>query len=109
MNTLDWDKVEKFIQERQPVSLDAGLLDDWFWTAATVYENGEWKDRDAAYVTSYWATPGFKAELPNGDTVEVVASREQTLAEAEAHKALREKKMAEAKETLSRLRQEVEA
>ncbi len=109
MNTLDWDKMERFIQDRQPVSVSAGLLDDWFWTAATIYENGEWEDRDAPYVTSSWATPGFKAEMPNGDTLEVIASREQTPKEAEAHKALREKRMAEAKETLSKFRQEVEA
>ena len=82
MNTLDWAKVEQFIEERKPVSVDAGILNDWFWTAARVYENGEWLDRDRAYVTSFWATPGFKAEMPNGDVIEVIASKEQTPKEA---------------------------
>ena len=71
MNTLDWKKLEKFIEERKPVSVDAGILNDWFWTAATVYENGEWKDKDRACVTSSWATPGFKAEMENGDVIHV--------------------------------------
>lgn len=76
MKTIDWKKVEEFVEERKPLEVSAGLLDDWFWTAATVYENGEWKEKDRAYVTSTWATPGFKAEMPNGDTIEVVASKE---------------------------------
>lgn len=83
MNTLDWAKLEKFIEERKPVEVSAGILCDWFWTAATVYEKGEWKDRDAAYVTSYWATPGFKATMENGDVVEVEASAEETPEQAE--------------------------
>lgn len=74
MNTLDWMKLEKFIKERNPTKVDAGLLNDWFWTAATVYKNGEWFDKDRAYVTSIWGTPGFKATMENGDTIEVVAS-----------------------------------
>ena len=73
MRKIDWNKVEKFIAERNPVEVSAGLLDDWFWTAATVYANGEWKDRGRAHVESWWATPGFKAKLPNGDVIEVVA------------------------------------
>lgn len=89
MRTIDWAQVERFIEERKPVEVSAGLLEDWFWTAATIYENGEWEDRDRAYVTSTWATPGFKAELPNGDTVEVVASKEQNEAEAAAHEVAR--------------------
>ena len=102
MNTLDWVKLEKFIEERDPVEVSAGLLEDWFWTGATVYENGVWQDRDRPYVTSYWATPGFKATLKNGDNVEVVASRLQTEDEKKADDKKRQKlckdmaKMAEA-------------
>jgi hypothetical protein len=94
MNTLDWKKLEKFIEERKPVSVDAGILNDWFWTADTVYENGEWKDRDRAYVTSSWATPGFKAEMENGDVIEVVAMTEETEEQA-AEREERRKKLLE--------------
>lgn len=109
MNTLDWKKVESFIAERQPREVSAGLLEDWFWTAATVYEGGEWKDRDRAYVTSYWATPGFKAEMPNGDVIEVVASTEQTPEQAAANKARSEKARAELRDLVAKIKAEREA
>lgn len=102
MNTLDWNKLENFIQERNPTEVSAGLLDDWFWTAANVWENGAWKDRDAAYVTSDWATPGFKATMPNGDVIEVVASRDETPNEA----AMRKRKTEESRKALSALVEE---
>ncbi len=86
MKTLDWKKLEDFIAERKPVEVSAGLLEDWYFTAASVWEKGEWKDRDRAYVSSFWATPGFKAEMENGDIVEVAASREETPEEAEQEK-----------------------
>ena len=91
MQTLDWKKLENFIKTRKPVEVSAGILNDWFWTAATVYENGKWKDRNAAYVTSYWATPGFKATLKNGDVIEVVASVKETPAQAKKRKAKAER------------------
>lgn len=95
MNTLDWKNLEKFIKEHKPVSVDAGILDDWFWTAATVYENGEWKDKDRACVTSPWATPGFRAKLENGDVIKVVAMTEETEEQA-ADRKMRSKKAREA-------------
>ena len=105
MNTLDWKKLEKFIEERKPVSVDAGILNDWFWTAATVYENGEWKDKDRACVTSSWATPGFKAEMENGDVIEVVAMTEET----EEQKVEREARSKKAREDLKTLAAELVA
>lgn len=103
MNTLDWKKLEKFIEERKPVEVSAGLLDDWFWTAATVYKDGQWKDRDRAWVSSPWATPGFKAEMPNGDTIEVVASVEETKAQAVERERKREESRRQMKEALASL------
>lgn len=78
MNVLDWDKLRAFVEERKPVEVSAGILDDWFWTAATVYENGEYKENHGAYTHSNWASPGFKALMSNGDTIEVAAYREAT-------------------------------
>jgi len=99
MNILDWKKLEKFIKERKPVSVDAGILNDWFWTAATVYENGEWKDKGNAYVASSWGTPGFKAKMGNGEVIEVVAMTEETEEQAKE----REAKSKKAREDLKTL------
>ncbi len=106
MNTLDWEKLEKFIEERKPVSVDAGLLSDWFWTAGTVYENGEWKDKDRAYVTSSWAIPGFKAEMENGDVIEVVAMIEETEEQATERKVRNKKLLEDFKNLAAKLRNE---
>lgn len=75
---IDWEEVERFIEERKPLEVSAGILNDWYYTAATVYINGEWTDKSKAFVTSTWATPGFKAEMPNGDTIEVECHRKMT-------------------------------
>mgnify|MGYP003331325597 CR=1 FL=1 len=109
MKTLDWKKVEAFIAERKPSEVSAGLLEDWYWTAATVYEDGTWKDKGRAYVTSYWATPGFKATMPNGDVVEVVASVEETPEQAEERAEQRKKNLEDLKrlaETMKQIRGE---
>lgn len=97
MQTLDWERLERFIAERKPVEVSAGILNDWYWTAATVYENGAWTGRDRAYVTSYWAQPGFKATMGNGDVIEVAASRPERPEETEA----RLERMAENKKHLA--------
>ena len=105
MNTLDWKKLEDFIAERNPVEVSAGLINDWYYTAATVWQNGEWKDREAAYVTSYWATPGFQATMANGDVLEVEAYREETPEEAEAANIRHQK----VKESLREMAEEVKS
>ena len=87
MNTLDWKKLDEFIKKRKPVEVSAGILNDWFWTAATVWENGRYrKDKNRAYVSSFWAIPGFKATMKNGDVIEVAAYREETKKEGYARK-----------------------
>jgi len=77
MVTLDWDALRKFVKERKPVEVSAGILTDWFWTGATVYENGKFKRNHKAYTTTSWASPGFKATMENGDIIEVYAEREE--------------------------------
>ena len=108
MKTLDWKKLEKFIEERKPIEVSAGILDDWFWTAATVYKDGQWQDRDRAWVTSSWATPGFKAEMPNGDTIEVAASVEETEDQVKERKRKTEEGRRQMKEALAALNSQSE-
>lgn len=105
MKIIDWKKVSQFIKERKPVEVSAGILNDWFWTASTVYENGKWsrKGKAAAYVTSDWATPGFKATLPNGDVVEVAVSVEMTPAQLRAHDKERQRKLPITRKLMGRL------
>lgn len=104
MRTIDWDEVKAFIQERKPVSVDAGILNDWFWTADTVYQDGEWREDHGAYVESAWACPGFKAYMPNGDTIEVSANREMTEEEMELSRIKRDADMKKAKEALKSIK-----
>lgn len=73
MNVLDLKALKRFIKERKPVEVSAGILNDWFWTGATVFKNGKWVKDNHAYTSSNWATPGFKASMKNGDVIEVVA------------------------------------
>lgn len=57
------------------VSASLGMREDWFWTAESVWENGEYtKDLDtvteiAGITSSYWATPIIKIETDKGDTI----------------------------------------
>lgn len=95
MNTLDWPKLHQFVADRKPVSVSAGLLQDWFWTAATVYENGKWVEDNRAYLMSTWATAGFKAEMPNGDCVEVECNCEASQEVRDEYKAAGEKARAD--------------
>lgn len=77
-NVLDWKKLKQFVKGRKPVEVSAGILNDWFWTGATVYKNGKYKRKHNAWIHSYWATPGFKATMKNGDVIEVVACKKAT-------------------------------
>lgn len=78
MRIIDWKAVKKFIAERKPKEVSAGLLNDWFCTAATVYENGKWKRNHGAFVQGDWGCPGFKATMFNGDIIKVSANKEMS-------------------------------
>lgn len=55
---FDWDKAARIIKERNPQRAAAGLIEDWFWTGGTIYEDGKPnEDSGIAYLMSYWATP----------------------------------------------------
>jgi len=104
MNTFDWDKCRAWVAERQPLCVAAGLTEDWFWTAADIYRDGQWIEDHGAYLMSHWATPSFKAEMPNGDTIEVICSRKATPEDIAAHQAKQELVRARAMETLEQYR-----
>ena len=61
---FDWDKAAKIIRDKKPLAASAGLIEDWFWTGGTIYEDGKPKeDRGIAYLMSYWATPTLILKL----------------------------------------------
>lgn len=68
---FDWDKLRAYIKEHGPASVDAGLLGDWNWTAATVYEDGKFIEEHGAYLHSLWATPAFIATSSQGEETTV--------------------------------------
>jgi hypothetical protein len=57
IKTFDWLKAAQLIRESNPSSVDAGLIEDWFWTGGTIYSNGEPQLDTYAYLSSTWATP----------------------------------------------------
>ena len=55
---FDWDRAAKIIRDKKPLAASAGLIEDWFWTGGTIYEDGKPnEDRRNVYLMSYWATP----------------------------------------------------
>lgn len=45
MKTYDFNKAHAFIEQHKAsiVSASLGMNEDWFWTAGTVFEDGEYK------------------------------------------------------------------
>ena len=82
--TLDWDAIRAFVEARDPVWVEVGLLDDWN-VSFEAYRDGVWTIPEKPFVGSFRSRSGLKAELPNGDVVEVAAMRPETAEEAEAY------------------------
>lgn len=80
MKCYDAQKIKNFIESKQDDidNVDCGMQEDWFWTAQTVYENGDYnvdlsgKTVDIAGIrSSTWATPIMRVDYKNGDYEEV--------------------------------------
>lgn len=77
MKHYDFKKAKRFIDEHKDEIKEAslGMHEDWFWTAETVFENGEYTtnlDADDLLIggikSSYWATPVLQIEYLDGRT-----------------------------------------
>lgn len=75
MKNYDYLKAKKLIEENKDKISEAilGMSEDWFWTAETVFENGnfvidlEEKGLCIAGISgSYWATPIIELVFKNG-------------------------------------------
>lgn len=80
MKCYDAQMIKNFIESKQYdiESVVCGMQGDWFWTAQTVYENGDYnvdlsgKTVDIAGIcSSTWATPIMRIEYKNGDCEEI--------------------------------------
>ena len=92
MKVFDWGKLKEFVAEENPAEVSVGILEDWLSTSSVVYRKGKYLEDRRAYTHSDWATPGFKAEMDNGDTAEIAAYREDTEEDLEATKREAEEK-----------------
>lgn len=70
----DFLKAKQIIEDNQKTLVGAsmGMQEDWFWTAETVYEDGEFTqdltkvDKIAGIPGSEWATPVVRLEHKDG-------------------------------------------
>ena len=78
VKNYDCEKVTAFINEHKEEieSVTLGMHEDWFWTAETVWENGEYADdykgglngktEIAGIKGSSWATPSMRIDYKDG-------------------------------------------
>ena len=57
MKVFDWDRAAQLIKDRKPKEAIAGLSEDWFWTAGTIFFDGKPVIHGGTYLASTWATP----------------------------------------------------
>lgn len=59
LKVFDWDKAARLILENGCQEAEAGLVEDWFWTGASIFAEGKPTpdDNAHAYLASNWATP----------------------------------------------------
>jgi len=67
---FDWNTAAKLIAERGETDVDAGLVEDWFWTGGGIVKNGEFvvDELGGPFLASNWATPVLR--FADGDEVE---------------------------------------
>lgn len=78
---FDWDKAARIIKESGCTDADAGLLEDWFWTAGTIFADGEPDRSGYCYLASYWATPAIQI----GDVYHQCYKQEEEAPEWDEH------------------------
>lgn len=74
MKKYDYEKAKKIITSRKVdiIKASLGMYEDWFWTAVTVFEDGEFSmdlstdGKIAGIDGSYWATPTLRLDLKDG-------------------------------------------
>lgn len=64
---FDWEKGARLIKEHGIKNATAGLLEDRFWTAVTILEEGEPLEHEKfkPFLSSNWATPFLEDDCRN--------------------------------------------
>ena len=86
MKNYNFKKAKQIILENVEnlESASLGMHEDWFWTAETVWENGEYKNELNDETTiggiggSSWATPTLQLLFKDGSEKMIVCSEGQT-------------------------------
>ena len=71
MKEYDFDKAKAIIEKNKEnvKSASLGINEDWFWTAETIWENGEYKNNKTTIGGiggSSWATPTLQLLFKDG-------------------------------------------
>jgi hypothetical protein len=106
MNAIDWDIVKNFIKEYNPESVVIGMAQDWYHTAQTVYEDGEWKDLKGLTKISTWANPWLEGNFKDGSIRKISCSKEATQADIDAAEQERNERRIETREFIKKLRED---
>ena len=74
MRYYDYDKAKEIIKKYKSkglISASLGMMEDWNWTAETIWQSGKYtrrfnKNTEIAGINkSYWATPVIELETEN--------------------------------------------
>lgn len=91
--------IKQFIDEHKDTvaTVSVGMEEDWFWTAETIFEDGETSTdlsgdslRVAGITGSTWATPVMRVEFKDG-TEQVIPCYEDDLRQADPQKVAYQK------------------
>lgn len=74
MRYFDWDKAKEICDQHNGCVIDAGMDEDWSWTAATIYD-GEKRVKGDPWLSSYWAMPVCRVELNDGSWLTIPCFR----------------------------------
>lgn len=70
MRYFDWNKAKEICEQYKGHEVDAGMDEDWFWTASTIYD-GDKRVKGDPWLGSYWATPVCRVNLNDGSWVTI--------------------------------------
>jgi hypothetical protein len=76
---FDWLKAAKIIADRKPDIAEAGLAEDWGWTAGVIWKDGRPTNTDDpesyTFLGSTWATPVL---VVDGEQIECFVSQAES-------------------------------
>ena len=62
---LDWEHAKRICEKYPGCTISAGLDEDWDCTGGVIFDGKNYVTSDYVFVSSFWATPVVKVELPD--------------------------------------------